>query len=620
MPASATDRLAGLSTSVAVKPPCKVVSTAASLTLSGEQTIGVTAVVEDDRVLRAPTSAHVDAGIWIVSKNAWSRAKDFDGPRDVVQGTTILVAPGTAAEQFWIVKTSGQIVPGTTAVLIEQHTPEELALRADLADSGSTAEGDALVAMQRVATGAVARTLHAWVQDQPPVFEDFGAAGNGVADDTAECQAAIDAVSTLGGGVLCGTPGKTYRISAALVLKIGVRIDLRGSTVKQFTNNTPIFTAPTSVVTQKWALRGGILEFNTQQTSGDTSGIGVRLANGEVSYDWIIEDVQVNNACDGITCPATAGSFAFIGVLRNVTLFQCAGWGVNIDTLSGANTNITCQNVWVVQNAGAPIAGSKGFRFRNLSMARLDSIFADHIRGQFLTLEACTGSVGEATLESGVYAQTAPGQTILVTMSNSPMSVDSLKFVSCSLTTSGGGEIYMFRPTSAGVNLAIPVRDFQSTGMTYSGGTNIYEVAPAGPVRIYNEGAVLDRAVNLADFAVLKKIRRWNGVDQVRDEGGKYVLYGTTPPVSETWAVGDRLISTAIARATPVKEWACVVAGTPGTWLPTSWVVSRDTTANRPTASASLQGVTYLDTTLDADGRLVICNNTAWVDSTGAVV
>lgn len=43
-------------------------------------------------------------------------------------------------------------------------------------------------------------------------------------------------------------------------------------------------------------------------------------------------------------------------------------------------------------------------------------------------------------------------------------------------------------------------------------------------------------------------------------------------------------------------------------------------TGSRPTLSASDYDVQYLDTTLDADGKVIFWNGSAWVDATGAVV
>ena len=56
---------------------------------------------------------------------------------------------------------------------------------------------------------------------------DYGAAGDGVADDTAEIQAAIDAVEAAGGGVVY-FPRGTYLITAGLVVD-QQKVSLRGA-------------------------------------------------------------------------------------------------------------------------------------------------------------------------------------------------------------------------------------------------------------------------------------------------------------------------------------------------------------------------------------------------------
>lgn len=89
MTSLSTDRLNGLSTSVAVKAPVKAVAIA-NITLSGEQTVNGTAVVEGDRVLVTAQTSSVDNGIYDVSTSAWTRSSDFDGNRDVVCGTLVI--------------------------------------------------------------------------------------------------------------------------------------------------------------------------------------------------------------------------------------------------------------------------------------------------------------------------------------------------------------------------------------------------------------------------------------------------------------------------------------------------------------------------------------------------
>lgn len=126
MPSTATDRLQGLNTSVAVKAPCLAVSITA-LTLSGEQTVGGIACVTGDRVLYALSGGSVNNGIWVVDTGSWTRAKDFDGNRDVVYGTVVLVTGASpTSTRFWQVTTDADITIGTTAIEFNRLDPSTL--------------------------------------------------------------------------------------------------------------------------------------------------------------------------------------------------------------------------------------------------------------------------------------------------------------------------------------------------------------------------------------------------------------------------------------------------------------------------------------------------------------
>jgi hypothetical protein len=70
-------------------------------------------------------------------------------------------------------------------------------------------------------TGAVSRTVQAKLRERVTP-EDFGAAGDGSTDDTAEFQAALDALAS--GGILHLGDGKTYKLSSSLVIERPVRI------------------------------------------------------------------------------------------------------------------------------------------------------------------------------------------------------------------------------------------------------------------------------------------------------------------------------------------------------------------------------------------------------------
>lgn len=120
MPSTITDRLNGLTTSVAVKAPCRVATTAA-ITLSGEQTIDGVAVVAGDRVLVKDQASAVGNGIYVAATSSWTRATDFDGTLDAVGGTQIHVISGTAnANTYWRVDgIDTSVVIGTDSITFE---------------------------------------------------------------------------------------------------------------------------------------------------------------------------------------------------------------------------------------------------------------------------------------------------------------------------------------------------------------------------------------------------------------------------------------------------------------------------------------------------------------------
>ena len=118
MASDLTDRLAGVRSSLAIKAPV-VVATTANITLSGLQTIDGVALAANDRVLVKDQTTGAQNGIYVASTGPWQRAKDWNGSGDVVTGTMVLVTGGVTNPGRWSVTTSGTITIGTTSVAFE---------------------------------------------------------------------------------------------------------------------------------------------------------------------------------------------------------------------------------------------------------------------------------------------------------------------------------------------------------------------------------------------------------------------------------------------------------------------------------------------------------------------
>jgi hypothetical protein len=150
---------------------------------------------------------------------------------------------------------------------------------AALAASG----GSSLVGFLQAGTGAVATTVQSKLRERVSV-KDFGAAGDGVTDDTAEVQAALNS----GAKIVQGVPGATYLVSHAgtvtvnstaqrycLLIPAGVVFDLNGSTVKaaNASNSSPVMlysVADSGVI-------NGVIDCNksnqTTPATGEIAGI-----------------------------------------------------------------------------------------------------------------------------------------------------------------------------------------------------------------------------------------------------------------------------------------------------------------------------------------------------------
>lgn len=134
MTTNQTDRIGGPISSLAIKAPCRAATTAA-ITLSGLQTVDGVSLAVGDRVLVKDQADQTTNGVYVASASAWQRDTDFDGNRDIINGSAVLVGTEGAANAhtLWLVSTIGQITIGTSSITFAQAP-----LKGDTGATGAT--------------------------------------------------------------------------------------------------------------------------------------------------------------------------------------------------------------------------------------------------------------------------------------------------------------------------------------------------------------------------------------------------------------------------------------------------------------------------------------------------
>lgn len=165
-------------------------------------------------------------------------------------------------------------------------------------------------------TGAVTTTVQAKLRETVSV-KDFGAVGDGVTDDTAAIQAALDSVPAYGGQVFF--PEGTYLISSTITLPVQRRIALIGE------GNGSVNNGYSATVIKKAA---------------SLNGNSIKIQTDGSSIEKITVQGVAGNGGDGILIAASRVT------LRDVSVFLMGNDGIRIGTDTG---NENC-NLWFLEN------------------------------------------------------------------------------------------------------------------------------------------------------------------------------------------------------------------------------------------------------------------------------
>jgi hypothetical protein len=230
--------------------------------------------------------------------------------------------------------------------------------------------GEGSAVMASVPTLTPGNTLYDQGVGADPKFQSgagivlTGADPTGVADSTAIIQAAVNNIVTNGLHLII--PAGTYKITAAINIPFGFGWKITGAarggtTITQFTSNTPIFkfatgsslVGSTTVGPFSWAITDLHLTYNTPQTSANVNGDAFFFTtNNNVYFNCEISRITFDNGFEGIAeDPTTSVAVWGCGIRDNVYAGTNTGSYIQLAHNSAGQENLEIDGAYVSANS-----------------------------------------------------------------------------------------------------------------------------------------------------------------------------------------------------------------------------------------------------------------------------
>ena len=413
------------------------------------------------------------------------------------------------------------------------------------------------------ATGGTTAIMNAVRAGQRLTPEDFGAVGDGITDDTAALQAAIDAVA---GKWTLYLSFATYRITAELdatgaALRM-VGAGVNASVIRQDTDNIAIL----KVGTGGPHISDMQLRYNSAQAIGNTGANAIEFYG--TNYG-VFERLNLYRCNRGMYVPpevvVSGGNYLFSCTIRDVFVNYYSNNGINLVAYNAGISGNVMSNIYLVgrDDAATALETNEGLVLGGWGNGVLNQI---NVEGSKPT-EAMYFNTCDGLVLNAIHFESLTPRTDYGGFMNFAGGVHVVNNVQVELNTVNVANSFSIVRVST-INTKIRVTGVEegSNTVTTPNFRMFFLPGTETGVECYAE-LVRSTGLTSEGFSASypSKIRQYGTKYNVLDLGGNSLVSATSVPASGTWVTGDKCFNSAPASGEPLG-WVCTTGGSPGTW------------------------------------------------------
>lgn len=403
---------------------------------------------------------------------------------------------------------------------------------------------------------SLTKATYSMIDGAPVNVLDFGAVGDGVADDTAAIQAAIDFCTNLSNRrqtlyFPANVAGQYYKITAPLVAngRLNIVGDGEFTTVIYgvgFSAGQFMLEFDNEVADNVYF--GGVSQITIRSADGAPKGIKLR----NTSY-WTLKNVQLFNFDTGIYI---TGAQCFSNFFEQVTNYQIAAYSVHWENFTGGGQ---------FEFLGCTFTGRDGVFFDDTAISDTIGFYNCNFEQCTVTDLYVTGTIRGLTV-SCCRSEGLDGPVSFLIDPAPGNHVRGLSVTSCFWASDSGNSYPVQIGGSGGEIEGFNISNNTTAWIALIGFVNLNGAGEAGVISgNYCDGTPVGKIVNTPRQGVVAFSNYNSSGAMTNYENLVAIGRAAAAPVSGTYAVGSIIYDSA-PTAGGYIGWVCTTAGTPGTW------------------------------------------------------